>query len=247
MKKSILIVGAASGMAEALARRYAAEGCDFFLIGRSSEKLDLIATDLRARHAGVVHTAVWDAADVDGFAAVADLAWARMPKMDVALIAHGTLPDQARAESDLAYAQAHFKVNGTSAVACLMVLANRFAVQRSGVLAVIGSVAGDRGRQSNYLYGAAKSAVEACASGLRVRLAKSGVHVLLIKPGFVSTAMTAGLALPPLLTVGPDVVARDIQRAIERRKDVLYTPWFWRWIMLIIRSIPNAIFKKLSI
>jgi len=247
MSKNILIVGASSGIAEAVARRYASEGCSFFLVGRSKAKLDVIAADLIARNASSVSVCEWAASNASSFASIATDAWTAMPRVDIALIAHGTLPDQGLAESDTMYALKHFEVNGSSAVGSMMALADRFAQQRSGVLAVIGSVAGDRGRQSNYLYGAAKAAVEACASGLRARLHKVGCHVLLIKPGFVATAMTANLNLPAALTVSPDVVARDIQRAIERKRDVIYTPWFWRWIMLIIRWIPGVVFKRLAL
>ena len=114
-------------------------------------------------------------------------------------------------------------------------------------MAVIGSVAGDRGRGSNYLYGAAKASIEAFTSGLRMRLFKSGIHVLLIKPGFVATAMTADMNLPPLLTASPETVAKDIQYDVHKRKDVLYTPWFWNLIMWIIRWIPAVLFKRLKL
>jgi decaprenylphospho-beta-D-erythro-pentofuranosid-2-ulose 2-reductase len=129
-------------------------------------------------------------------------------------------------------------------IACLTVLAARFESQGGGVIAVIGSVAGDRGRASNYLYGAAKAAVDTFASGLRGRLYKHGVHVLTIKPGFVDTPMTKGLPLPQALVVPAGKVATDIVRAIEKKRDVIYTPWFWRLIMLVILHIPNVLFKR---
>lgn len=245
--KNILIVGATSGMAEAVARRYAAEACNFVLVARDQGKLDIIAADLVARGASIVHTLIWEARDMDGVSRVADSAWQTLERVDVALIAHGTLPDQIRAESDLAYALDHFRLNGESAIACMLCFAARLESQGSGALAVIGSVAGDRGRGSNYVYGAAKAAVEACASGLRARLFKKGVHVLTIKPGFVATPMTADLKLPAKLTVTADHVAGDIVRAVANRKDVLYTPWFWLFIMMIIRAIPTRIFKRLSL
>jgi decaprenylphospho-beta-D-erythro-pentofuranosid-2-ulose 2-reductase len=167
--------------------------------------------------------------------------------VDVALVAHGTLPDQQRTETDIAYAIAEFRTNAESVIACLAGLAQRFELQGKGVIAVIGSVAGDRGRASNYLYGAAKAAIDTYASGLRVRLLKSDVHVLTIKPGFVATLMTANLNLPKRLTATPEYVARDIQHAITKKKDVLYTPWFWNWIMLIIRWIPAVIFNRMKL
>jgi len=246
-KKSILIIGAASGIAEAVARRYASEGCNLALVARNQQKLDAIASDLVARGAGSVHTKVWEAGNTTELMDVAAFAWDAFGMVDVALIAHGTLPDQARAATDLSYAIEQFRINGESAVLCMMTLASRFEAQGEGTLAVIGSVAGDRGRPSNFLYGSAKSAVEACASGLRAKLHKVGVNVLLIKPGFVATAMTANLKLPAKLTATPERVARDITGAIERRAGVLYTPWFWRFIMWIIRLIPEAIFKRLNL
>ncbi|MDM0090036.1 SDR family oxidoreductase [Variovorax sp. J2P1-31] len=245
--KNILIVGATSGISEAVARRYAAEGARFLLVARQQDKVDIIAADLKVRGAAGASPELWDANDVAALPAVLDRAWQSLGRVDVALIAHGTLPDQRRAEVDMAYAIEHFRLNGESAIACMLGLAARFEAQGDGVLAVIGSVAGDRGRGSNYLYGAAKAAVDACASGLRARLFKKGVHVLTIKPGFVATPMTAGLDLPAKLTVSPDRVAGDIQKAIAARKDVLYTPWFWALIMLIIRLIPGRIFKRLSL
>lgn len=245
--KNILIIGAASGIAEAIARRYASQGCSLVLVARSQQKLDAIASDLVARGAGAVRTKIWEASDTAGLADVAAFAWDVLGTVDVALIAHGTLPDQERAANDLPYAAEQFRVNGESAVLCMLALASRFETQRKGTLAVIGSVAGDRGRPSNFLYGAAKSAVEACASGLRAKLYKVGVNVLLIKPGFVATPMTAELNLPARLTATPERVAENITNAIERGAGVLYTPWFWRFIMLIIRQVPEVIFKRLNL
>ncbi|MCZ2497392.1 SDR family oxidoreductase [Xylophilus sp. Kf1] len=242
--KNILIIGATSGMAEAVARRYAAPGVAFALVARDLDKLQVVRSDLQARGATEVHTLAWDARDPQALPALVASAWTALGSVDLALIAHGTLPDQARAESDLAYALEHYRLNGESAVACMLCLASRFEVQGHGVLAVIGSVAGDRGRGSNYLYGAAKASVDAFASGLRARLFKKGVHLLTIKPGFVATPMTAGLNLPARLTVGPNRVAADIQKAVAARRDVLYTPWFWSLIMWIIRNVPGPVFKR---
>jgi hypothetical protein len=245
--KNILIIGATSGIAEAVARRYAGENCNFVLVARDASKLEIVAADLGVRGAASVHVFIWDALDTARLPELVAFAWGALPTVDLALIAHGTLPDQALAQTDLAYALEQFRTNGESAVTCMHALAERFDAQGSGVLAVIGSVAGDRGRGSNYVYGAAKAAVDAFASGLRMRLHKRGVHVLTIKPGFVATPMTAGLDLPAKLTATADQVAADIHRAVERRRDVLYTPWFWTWIMRIIVAIPQRIFKRLSL
>jgi decaprenylphospho-beta-D-erythro-pentofuranosid-2-ulose 2-reductase len=246
MNQTILIIGATSGIAEAVARRYADQGAGLFLVARNEDKLQAVSADLTARGAKEVQTFVMDANDSELLPLMIDAAWQAFDSIDVALIAHGTLPDQLRTEAEIPYAIAEFRTNAESAIVCLAGLAQRFEAQRKGVLAVIGSVAGDRGRASNYLYGAAKAAIDTYASGLRARLSDCGVHVLIIKPGFVATAMTAELNLPERLTVIPEKVARDIQHAINKRKDVLYTPWFWYWIMLIIRWIPAVIFKRMK-
>lgn len=247
MNQNILVIGATSGIAEAVARRYAEQGAQLFLVARNDKKLQAISADLTARGAMDVQTFVMNANDSEFIPRMADAAWQAFGTIDVALVAYGTLPDQQRTETDIPYAIAEFRTNAESVIACLVGLAGRFETQGKGVIAVIGSVAGDRGRASNYLYGAAKAAIDTFASGLRARLFKHGVHVLTIKPGFVATSMTADLNLPARLTATPESVAQDIQRAITKRKDVLYTPWFWILIMLIIRWIPAVIFKRMKL
>jgi decaprenylphospho-beta-D-erythro-pentofuranosid-2-ulose 2-reductase len=244
--KQILIIGATSAIATACARRWAMEGATFFLVGRTEEKLGQVADDLSARGA-TVHTHLLDLNNLEQHSAMLDECFAKMGQVDVALIAHGTLPDQKACEQNAQQALQEFTNNGLSVIALLTDLANRMEAQKSGCIAVISSVAGDRGRPSNYLYGAAKSAVTTFCSGLRGRLCKSGVQVLTIKPGFVDTPMTQGLALPRLLLATPEKVAQDIVRAVEKRQDNLYTPWFWRFIMLIIIHIPGPIFKRLGL
>ena len=139
-----------------------------------------------------------------------------------------------------------FSSNGLSVISLLILLANRMEKQKSGTIAVISSVAGERGRYSNYLYGAAKAAVSTFCEGLRARLFHSGVHVLTIKPGYVNTPMTQGLPLPKLLVATPEKVAKDIVQAVKRKKNTLYTPHFWAVLMFGVKSIPNSIFKKLK-
>jgi decaprenylphospho-beta-D-erythro-pentofuranosid-2-ulose 2-reductase len=246
MKPSILIIGATSGMAEALARRYASQGARFFLVARNESKLNQVASDLRARGAAQAEIFVMDANDLPTLPVMAEAAWGALGQVDLALVAHGSLPDQSKTQTDLHYAVQELRTNGESAIAVLTVLAQRFEAQRSGVLAVIGSVAGDRGRFSNHLYGAAKAAVDVFASGLRARLFHAGVHVLTIKPGFVATAMTAGLDLPQKLVATPEAVAELIERAVTRKKNVVYVPGFWRFIMLIIRHVPEFVFKRMK-
>ena len=245
-EKNIVIIGATSGIAEACARRWAGQAAHFFLVARNTTRLENIKNDLHARGARV-NTLVLDVVDFSAHAVVIDAARNALGRIDLVLIAHGTLPDQKACENSMEVALQEVAINGTSVIALLTRFANLLEEQRSGTLAVISSVAGERGRPSNYVYGSAKAMVTAFCEGLRARLFRAGVHVLVIKPGFVATPMTAGLDLPPLLTAQPEAVAADIDRAIGRRRDVLFTPWFWRWIMLVIRLVPGAIFKRLSL
>lgn len=244
--KQILIVGATSAIATACARRWSDKSTTFFLVGRTAAKLAHVADDLTARGAAV-HTHLLDLNLIDRHPAMLDDCFIRMGRVDVALIAHGTLPDQKSCEQDPRQAVQEFNNNGLSVIALLTDLANRMEAQQSGCVAVISSVSGDRGRPSNYLYGAAKAAVTTFCSGLRTRLFKSGVRVLTIKPGFVDTPMTTGLSMPRFLLATPEKVAQDIVSAVDKQRDNLYTPWFWRFIMLLIIHIPNAIFKRLRL
>ena len=245
--KKIVIVGATSAIAMACARLWAAEQAEFFLVGRDTEKLRQIADDLNARGASAAHTHTLDLNQFDAHPAMLETCFSILGRVDIALFAHGTLPDQKACENDVAIALHEFSTNGLSVIALLTLLANRMEVQGSGTIAVISSVAGDRGRPSNYLYGTAKAAVTTFCAGLRARLFKSGVHVLTIKPGFVDTPMTQGLPLPGLLVASAERVATDIHRAIRRKSNSIYTPYFWVPIMFMIKAIPNAVFKKLRL
>ncbi len=245
--KKILIIGATSAIAMACARIWATQGASLFLVGRDAEKLEALAGDLSVRGAASVHRRSMDASDLPAHRAMVDAAVEALGSIDIALIAHGTLPDQAACEADAALALREFTTNGTSVMALLTVLANRFESQRSGAIAVITSVAGDRGRPSNYVYGSAKAAVSVFCEGLRARLFKVGVSLTDIRPGFVATPMTHGLALPAPLVAQPGAVARRIVAGIERKADVLYAPAFWVLIMMIIRNIPRKIFKRMSL
>jgi short-subunit dehydrogenase len=188
-----------------------------------------------------------DANDTARLPLMQQSAWQALGQVELALVAHGTLPDAERARTDAAYLIHEFRTNAESVIVCLAGLAESFRLQGSGVLAVIGSVAGDRGRASNYAYGAAKSAVHAFASGLRAQLFRHGVHVITIKPGFVATQMTAQLELPARLTAQPEAVAARIEAAVEQRRNVVYTPGFWWLVMAIIRLLPEALFMRLKL
>lgn len=245
--KNILIIGANSAIANACARIWACQQARFFLVGRNADKLAQVANDLRVRGAGEVQTYPLDMNDLQMHEAMLTSAFSSLGTLDICLIAHGTLPDQAVCQQDVDVALREFSCNGLSVIALLTRLGNRIEQQRNGVIAVISSVAGDRGRPSNYLYGAAKAAITTFCEGLRARLFKVGVHVLTIKPGFVDTPMTQGLDLPKLLVVTPDQVAKHIVGAIEKKKDTIYVPLFWAAIMLIIRSVPSFLFKRLAL
>jgi decaprenylphospho-beta-D-erythro-pentofuranosid-2-ulose 2-reductase len=245
--KNILIVGATSAIALACARQWAAQGARFFLVARNGERLKQVADDLGARGAQLAACHQLDINSLERHSGMLERCAAELGALDIVLVAPGTLPDQAACQADPAVAVREFNTNVTSVIALLTPLANTLEAQRRGALAVISSVAGDRGRPSNYLYGSAKAALSAFCEGLNARLFKAGVHVLTIKPGFVATPMTEGLPLPGLLVATAEKVASDIVRAVEQRKDVRYTPWFWSIIMLIIRSVPKFMFKRASL
>jgi short-subunit dehydrogenase len=245
--RKILIIGATSAIAESVARLFAARGDALFLAGRNAEHLRVIADDLKVRGAPRVVTATLDVTDFAAHRAVLDTAERELGGLDIALIAHGTLSDQHACQASVEALRREIDINGVSVMALLTVLADRFEARRQGTLAVISSVAGDRGRQSNYVYGSAKAAVSAFMSGLRQRLAKANVNVLTIKPGFVDTPMTAAIPNKGALWAKPDRIAAGIVHAIDRRAGVVYLPWFWAPIMFVIKHIPESIFKKLKL
>lgn len=243
MTERVLIVGATSAIAEALARRYAGEGARLVLAARNGERCAAIAADLRIRGALEVRCLDFDAAHPSRVEPLIDTAWAAFNGLDVAVLAHGSLPDQAACEQSAAATLDALQVNALSAIGLLVPLASRMEAARHGSIVVIGSVAGDRGRQSNYVYGAAKGCLAVFAEGLAHRLHAAGVQVLTVKPGFVDTPMTAAFPKGPLWA-RPEQVAGDIQRAVRRGSTLLYTPWFWRWIMLVIRNVPRPLFFR---
>jgi len=243
MKERLLIIGANSAIATAVARRYAVRKSRIGLIGRSAVALKALADDLRVRGATEVETWVLDANDIARHSECLDAAWRHFDGVDHALIAYGMLPDQNECQASVAAALASFDTNARSVLAVMTDLANRFERQGSGAIGVISSPAGERGRASNYVYGAAKAAVTSLASGLRHRLKAKGVRVLTILPGFVDTPMTAAFSKGPLWAT-PEKVAVDIDRALARGFGAVYTPWFWRWIMLLIKHMPERLFVR---
>jgi short-subunit dehydrogenase len=244
--RRVLILGATSGIAMATARLLAAEKASLYLVARSAERLSVVAADLRLRDAHYVAEAVIDLDKTELHPTLIADVIHQLGGIDLVLLAHGVLGDQQEAEESFAAAEAILRTNLLSAVSLLTLLSNYFVQQHAGCLAVITSVAGDRGRKSNYVYGTSKGALNIFLDGLRNRVDREGVHVLTIRPGFVSTAMTANIPQGPLFAP-PQVVAAGILRAIAKRKDIVYLPWFWAIIMLVIRSIPTRIFKKLNL
>lgn len=241
---TVLILGATSDIAQAVARRLAAENYQLQLAARDPDDLDTFASDLQIRYRAEVRTYAFDATQ---FESHAEFYRSLSPTPTMVVLVFGYLGDQEEGQRNWSEAAKIIDTNYTGAVSVLNIVAEDYARKQSGVIVGISSVAGDRGRGSNYLYGSAKAGLTAYLSGLRNRLAKQGVPVVTVKPGFVATSMTEGLDLPPLLTARPESVASDIFGAIKRKKDVVYTRWFWRWIMLIIRLIPEKIFKKLNL
>ena len=246
--RSVLILGATSAMARATAAAFAEDGHPIILGGHDAAENDLIAADLRVRYGGPVYTVPFDARDFPSHAhfwedctAVAGAA------PHGVLIFFGYMVEQDVAQEQFAEARATISINLTAVISVLEPFARVCEQRREGFIGVVSSVAGDRGRQSNYIYGASKAGLSAYTQGLRNRLHKVGVPVTTIKPGFVDTKMTFGLPLPKPLVASPAAAGKAIHRAVSRGQDVAYVPFFWRYIMLIIRSIPEWQFKKMKL
>jgi len=237
--KRILITGATSAIAQEAARCFAADGAAFLLVGRDADKLAAVADDLRARGAKATETEVVDLLDLARCSRLIKEAAEKLGGLD-------TLPDQAVCEANPVQALREFSLNAMGPITLLLRAAAHFEAQRSGCLAVITSIAGVRGRRSNYVYGSAKAAVSTFLEGLRGRLGEANVSVVDIRPGFVDTPMTAHLPKKPLFASAASVGER-IYRAMIAGDAVVYTPWFWRWIALAIQLTPRSIFAKLSI
>lgn len=246
MSRKVLLLGAASAIAQETAKLLAAEGDRLFLVARSENQLEIVARDLEARGAAGVGRLAVDLNDFARHAELVERATQAMDGLDTVIVAHGLLGDDDRSQTDWAEADLVIRTNFTSAAAVLTLVAQRFEAQGAGTIVGISSVAGDRGRRSNYVYGAAKGGFSLFLQGLRSRLQDKGVHVLTVKPGPVDTPMTEHLTKGFLFARASDV-ARGIQRAMRRRKDVAYLPWFWRIIMGVIVSIPEPLFKRMRL
>ena len=244
--KRIVILGAASAMAEAAARLWAARGASLALVGRSADRLEAIAADLRVRGAETVEIEVVDCASLEA-ASTLDAVAKRLGGLDVVLLAYGVLGDQSRLERDPAAVAALLQTNFVSAAGWCLAAANWFERQRSGALVVIGSVAGDRGRASNYIYGSSKAGLATLVEGLAHRLAKSGARAVLIKPGFVDTPMTAHILKKGPLWAHPEAIGQSIVTAADKGGPVAYAPYYWRGIMAVVRNVPAPIFHRTNL
>jgi short-subunit dehydrogenase len=241
---SVLIVGAASDIGRAIAIAYAGAGRNLILAARNAARLERDAADLRLRHDVAVDVVSFDVLDKAGHATLLD-GLAELPGTVISVV--GLLGDQAHSAADPEQAELIMRTNYLAPALFLGLVANRMQQRGSGTIIGISSVAGDRGRATNYIYGAAKAGFTAFLSGLRNRLAKAGVHVVTVKPGFVATRMTEGMKLPPRLTAQPEEVGRAVLDAERRGRDIIYVRPIWLVVMTVICLIPERVFKKMKL
>jgi len=244
--RKVLVLGATSGIAMQVCRLLAEQGAQLFLVARNEQKLAAVAADLKTRGATFIDTAVADLDDTSQHASLLSHAVNALGGCDVALLAHGVLGDPAELDASFEKAGAMLQTNLVSPVSLCMWLGDYFVSRHAGVLAVISSVAGERGRKANTIYGASKAGLTAFLGGLRNRIDREGVTVLTIKPGPVKTSMTAGMKGEEKFA-DPKKVAAQIVNAIDKKMDVLYTPSIWLVIMFVVKHIPERIFKKLNV
>lgn len=231
-------------MAIAIAEKFGAEGYGVQLAARNVQRLQPLQSDLAIKYGTRVSVHEFDAAD---FGSHEKFFSELQPVPDVAVCVFGYLGDNEKAVGNWQEAEKIIHTNYTGAVSLLNIVARAFSARKSGVIVGISSVAGERGRQSNYIYGSAKAGFTAYLSGLRNRMYQHGVHVVSVQPGFVYTKMTEDLTLPAMLTATPEQVADAVYRAVVKKKDVVYVKWFWKWIMLGIKNVPEFMFKKLKL
>lgn len=240
----VLIVGAKSDTAKALAREYARHGYGLYLAARNSNELAGFVSDLNIRYKATAKCLEFDVLD---FASHEPFYQSLNTKPAGVIVTVGYLGDQVSSQNYIKETVRVINTNYTGIVSLLNIVANDFEKRNSGFIVGLSSVAGDRGRKSNYIYGSAKAGLSAYLSGLRNRLASTNVHVMTVKPGFMNTRMTAGMNLPASLTIQPENAARQIFNAQQKNKNVIYVKWIWRWIMLVIKHIPEFIFKRMSL
>jgi len=238
---TVLLLGATSDMAVAIARKLAEKGNNIQLAARNSNRLQALRSDISVRYHVACTVHEFDATDFNSHEAFYQ---SLSTKPEITICVFGYMSDNIIAGKDWKETSKMINSNYTGAVSILNIIAEDYASKKSGTIIGISSVAGERGRQSNYIYGSAKAGFTAYLSGLRNRLFHDNVHVITILPGFVNTKMTAELNLPPLLTASPEQVADAVEKAIRKKQNIVYVKWFWKWIMKIIKNIPEGMFKK---
>lgn len=240
----VLILGATSDMAVAIAKKFASFGFDIQLAARSINQLQALKSDLEIRYEIEVETYKFDACNFDSHNTFYQ---SIIEKPDIVICVFGYMIDEDEANKNWNEAYKMMLTNYVGAVSILSIIANDFEHKNKGTIVGISSVAGERGREKKIIYGSSKAGMTSFLSGLRNRSCKKGVHIMTVKPGFVYTKMTAEMDLPKLLTANPDQVANAIFKGVKKKKNIIYTLSIWKWVMLIIRNIPESIFKKLSI
>ena len=241
---TVLILGATSDIAVAVANVFASEGYNIQLASRDIRRLHPLQSDLIIRYNRTCTLHEFDAID---FASHQDFINILPVEPEITICVFGYMSDNEHARRDWNECEAMINANYTGAVSILNIISKKYETQKKGIIVGISSVAGERGRQSNFIYGSAKAGFTAYLSGLRNRLNQDNVYVITVKPGFVYTKMTENLQLPKLLTAQSEEVAKSIYNAVIKKKNVVYVKWFWRWIMLIIKSIPEFMFKKMKL
>lgn len=240
----VLILGANSDIAKAIANIYSKNSFNIYLAGRNISELEANAKNIEIRYGNKAKAIYFDALD---FKSHKEFYRSLDPKPIGVICVVGYLGDPKLAQSDFEEASKIINTNYTGCTSILNIIADAFETEKAGFIVGISSCAGDRGRASNYIYGSAKGAFSLYLSGLRNRLSKHNIPVLTVKPGFVATKMTEDLDLPRLLTATPEIVAEDIFKAQQSKKNILYTKWYWWFIMVIIKNIPEVIFKKMNL
>ena len=243
---NILVIGATSAIARSVSRLYAVKNAKLFLLARDEERLRESAADLELRGASSVKALNYNAENTDKHSAIVEAAVESLGSIDIALICHGNLPNQEECQADYEKAENAIRVNGLSVISLCTEIVNRLRKQKKGTLAVITSVAGERGRQPNFVYGAAKSMVSTYLQGLRGSLVTDNVHIVDVRPGLVDSPMTAHLRKGPLWS-SPESIASSIIKGIGKKRHVIYAPSYWRLIMLLVCVIPENIFKRIKI
>lgn len=243
--KKILVLGAYSGIAQATLEFLTKKDVALYLVGRDQTKLKIVKDHLQSFGNSIIYIDDLDFNNLEQHSDLLNRAIQKMGGLDILFVCYGILPSQKDLEKNPSKIVENYQTNAISTIHFVSLVANYFEEKKQGVIAVVSSVAGDRGRKSNYFYGSAKSCVDTFLEGLRHRLYHTNVKVITIKPGMVDTPMIKDID-KKVLVANPERVAKDIIKAFEKQKDVVYTPWFWKYIMFVIRALPRGIFYRLD-